>query len=503
MIRSILTVSTGTLASRLLGFARDSLIAALLGTGAVADAFLAAFQLVNVVRRLLSEGALNAALIPAWLRVRDRDGEAAAAAFAGRVLGTVSAGLIAISIAIAVLMPLIIMIIAPGFVGSATLDLAVQNARLMLPYLAFAGPVTVLMGLLNAQGRFALTAFSPLLFNIALIAAIAALLLWHADATFAARMLAAIVGIAGLLQLLMLLSQRSARLATPLRASFDQEMRGFFAKAIPGMIAGSGPQWLMVAGAIIASATPAAVSWLYFANRLIELPLGIVGVAMGTVLVPELTRAVSSGDRDAVAHAESRALELATGLALPATLGLIVLAKPIVRMLFEHGAFGAEDSAATARALMWLALGLPAHVLIKALSPAFYARGDTDDAAAGNGQRLCGRDRACRRARALLRCDGNRREHCGRRLEQRDLPAPERHGRIRLLGRCRRSQAAAPDRARRSRHGRPALADCGSCACRSPSPDPLHCAGPADRGGDHRLWHAPASPRRRFLARGG
>lgn len=377
MIRSFLTVSTGTLASRLLGFARDSLIAALLGTGAVADAFLAAFQLVNVVRRLLSEGALNAALIPAWLRVRDRDGAAAASAFAGRVLGTVSAALIAISIVIAFAMPLIVTIIAPGFLGSSTLDLAVENARLMLPYLAFAGPVTVLMGLLNAQGRFALTAFSPLLFNIALIAAIAALLLWHADATFAAWMLAAAVGLAGLLQLVMLLSQRSARLATPLRVNFDQEMRGFFAKAIPGMIASSGPQWLMVASAIIASATPSAVSWLYFANRLIELPLGIVGVAMGTVLVPELTRAVGSGDRDAVAHAESRALELAAGLALPATLGLIVLSEPIVRLLFEHGAFGAEDSLATAHALMWLALGLPAHVLIKALSPAFYARGDT------------------------------------------------------------------------------------------------------------------------------
>lgn len=376
MIRSFLTVSTGTLASRLLGFARDSLIAALLGTGAVADAFLAAFQLVNVVRRLLSEGALNAALIPAWLRVRDRDGEEAASAFAGRLLGTVSAALIVISIGIAVAMPLIIMIVAPGFVGSHTLDLSVQNARLMLPYLAFAGPVTVLMGLSNAQGRFALTAFSPLLFNIALITAIAMLLVWHADASLAAWMLAATVGIAGLLQLLML-SQRSAHLATPLRASFDKEMRGFFAKAIPGMIASSGPQWLMVAGAIIASATPSAVSWLYFANRLIELPLGIVGVAMGTVLVPELTRAVTSGDRGAVAHAESRALELATGLALPATLGLAVLAEPIVRLLFEHGAFGAEDSAATAHALMWLAFGLPAHVLIKALSPAYFARSDT------------------------------------------------------------------------------------------------------------------------------
>lgn len=143
-----------------------------------------------------------------------------------------SAGLIAISIVIALLMRLIIMIIAPGFVGSASLDLAVQNARLMLPYLAFAGPVTVLMGLLNAQGRFALTAFSPLLFNIALIAASTTLLLWHVDATVAAWILAASVGIAGLLQLLMLLSQRSARLATPLRVSFDKDMRGFFAKAI-------------------------------------------------------------------------------------------------------------------------------------------------------------------------------------------------------------------------------------------------------------------------------
>ncbi|TFV77235.1 murein biosynthesis integral membrane protein MurJ [Bradyrhizobium frederickii] len=377
MIRSFLTVSTGTLASRLLGFARDSMIAALLGTGAVADAFLAAFQLVNVVRRLLSEGALNAALIPAWLRVRDRDGAKTAAAFAGRVLGTVSAALVAISIVIALAMPLIITVIAPGFLGSATLDLAVANARLMLPYLAFAGPVTVLMGLLNAQGRFALTAFSPLLFNISLIAAIAMLLAWHADARVAAWLLAATVGIAGLLQLLMLLSQRSARLAMPLRVSFDNEMRAFFAKAVPGMIASSGPQWLMVAGAIIASATPSAVSWLYFANRLIELPLGIVGVAMGTVLVPELTRAVAGSDREAVVHAESRALELAAGLALPATLGLIVLAEPIVRLLFEHGAFGTEDSMATARALMWLALGLPAHVLIKALSPAFYARSDT------------------------------------------------------------------------------------------------------------------------------
>jgi putative peptidoglycan lipid II flippase len=377
MIRSFLTVSSGTLASRLLGFLRDSMIAALLGTGAVADAFLVAFQFVNVVRRLLTEGALNAALVPVWLRLRETEGEAAAGRFAGRVLGTVGAALIALAVLIGLLMPLVIAALAPGFAGQETLRLAVDDARLMLPYLAFAGPATVMLALSSAQGRFALTAFSPLLFNIALIAVMVALILTGQQADFVALVVGATVGIAGFLQLLILVLGRGAGMATPLRVSFGAEMRSFFARAIPGMVASSGPQLLAVAGAVIASSSPSAVSWLYFANRLIELPLGIVGVAMGTVLVPELTRALRGGDKTAIAHAESRALELAVGLALPATLGLIALNQPIVRLLFEHGAFTTEDTAATARALVWLGLGLPAQVLVKALSPAFFAREDT------------------------------------------------------------------------------------------------------------------------------
>jgi putative peptidoglycan lipid II flippase len=376
MIRSFLTVSTGTLASRLLGFARDAMLAALLGTGAVADAFLVAFQGVNVVRRLLTEGALNAALVPAWLRVRETEGAVAAAAFAGSVLGTVSAALVVATALIGLLMPLVMTALAPGFAGTATLQLAVDNARLMLPYLAFAGPVAVMMALLNAQHRFALTAFSPLLFNIGLIAVMIVLLGGRWDAAHAALVLAATVGIAGLLQLLILVS-RSGGIASPPRISFDPQMRGFLGKAIPGMIANSTPQLLVVAGAVIASSAPSAVSWLYFANRLIELPLGIVGVAMGTVLVPELTRKLRGGDPAALAHAEQRALELAVGLALPATLGLMVLSEPVVRMLFEHGVFTAADTAATAQALRWLALALPAHVLSKALAPALFARDDT------------------------------------------------------------------------------------------------------------------------------
>ena len=377
MIRSILTVASGTLASRLMGFVRDAMMAALLGAGPVADAFLVAFQLVNVVRRLLTEGALNAALVPAWLRTRETSGDVAAAAFAGRVLGTVSLALVAAAFIVGAAMPLLIAMLAPGFVGHGTLQLAVDDSRLMLPYLAFAGPVAVMMGLLNAQHRFALTAFSPLLFNAALIGVTIVLLIRAQDASSAAPILAATVGSAGLWQLAILVLRRGENVATPLRISFDAPMRGFFRKALPGMLANSGPQLLIVAGAVIASSSPSAVSWLYFAQRLIELPLGIVGVAMGTVLMPELTRAVSKDDSAAVVQAESRALELAVGLALPATLGLIVLSQPIVHLLFEHGAFTANDTKATAQALMLLALGLPAHVLIKALSPAFFARGDT------------------------------------------------------------------------------------------------------------------------------
>ena len=298
MIRSFVTVSTGTLASRLLGFARDAMVAGLLGAGPVADAFLVAFQLVNVVRRLLTEGALNNALVPIWLSVKETKGPAAASAFAGRVLGTVSAALIVATVLAGFSMPWIITALAPGFAGEAALHLAVDDARLMLPYLAFAGPATVTMALLNAQGRFALTAFAPLLFNGALIAVMIVLIFHRTDAPDAALAIAATVGVAGLLQLfILILRSRGSHFATPLRVTFDSEMRGFLAKAIPGMVAGAGPQLLIVAGAIVASSSPSAVSWLYFANRLIELPLGIVGVAVGAVLVPELARAAHTDDR--------------------------------------------------------------------------------------------------------------------------------------------------------------------------------------------------------------
>src|SRR3981081_976545 len=218
MIRPLLTVSTGTLTSRLLGFVRDAMVAALLGAGPVADAFLVAFQGISVVRRSLTEGAMNTALVPAYLRIRDHDGAVAAAAFAGRVLGSVSLAMVVAANPIGLAMPLVITALAPGFAGHPALQLAVDNARLMLPYLAFAGPVAVMMGLLNAQHRFVLTAFSPILFNVALIGVMMTLLAWRQDAPHAALVMAATVGFAGLLQLLMVgLRAGGEKLAAPLR----------------------------------------------------------------------------------------------------------------------------------------------------------------------------------------------------------------------------------------------------------------------------------------------
>ena len=248
----------------------------------------------------------------------------------------------------------------------------------------------------------------------------------------------------------------------------------------------------MVAGAIIASSSPSAVSWLYFANRLIELPLGIVGVAMGTVLIPELTRAVRGEDRAGVAHAESRGLELAVGLALPATLGLIVLSEPIVRLLFEHGAFTAADTAATAQALMWLALGLPAHVLVKALSPAFFAREDTMTPLVATLKGVVLAIAAAFLLGHWFGAGGIAAAHCARRLEQGAHPDPPGRRDLRLFDRCRGASGGC----RASSWPRSRWARCCGCATRFVARARARRARPragrraADRdiGGNRDLW---------------
>jgi putative peptidoglycan lipid II flippase len=258
--------------------------------------------------------------------------------------------------------------------------------------------------------------------------------------------------------MLILIQRRPWRdgIATPIRISFDPQIRGFLRKGIPGMVANAGPQFLIVGGAIIASSSPAAVSWLYFANRLIELPLGMVGVAMGTVLVPELTRAIRSDDRDALMQAESRGAELATALVLPAALGLILLSQPIIRVLFERGAFTPADTIATAQALSILALGLPAHVLVKALSPDFRARRHQDAAGSNHiGRHRRGDLRLV--VRPLLWRKRRCRQHLAGCMVLRRNSDVARQHHLWLLHRRHGAAAVATDRDLRRRDGRDAF----------------------------------------------
>jgi putative peptidoglycan lipid II flippase len=366
MIRPLATVSAGTLGSRLTGFLRDALIAALFGAGFVADAFLFAFQFVNVARRLLSEGALNAMLVPACARIRGNEGEAAAAAFAGRALGTIGLAVLIAAIVLGLAAPYAIAPLAPAFAGQPAFQLAVDALRLMLPYLAFAGPVAVMAAVLNAQGRVGLTAFSPVLFNVVMITAITILLFANLAAAQAALALAAVVGAAGCFQLIFL-GASGTRYAKPVQLAFDGEIKKLFRRALPGTIAQSGSQLFLVAGAVIASASPSAVAFLYFASRLVDLPLGLVGTATGAVLIPRLSDA-EGGDTS------SSALQLTLGLALPAATGLALLAHPITALLFEYGAFTASDTHATARALAILAFALPAFALARPMGAIFFAR---------------------------------------------------------------------------------------------------------------------------------
>jgi putative peptidoglycan lipid II flippase len=381
LARNVATVGVINFLSRILGLGRDMLIAAVFGAGVRADAFFVAFQLANLIRRLLAEGATNAALVPLYLRARDQGGDAGAGAFAGQLIGTLALGLTALALLLAAAMPLVVILLAPGFIfGGPRMTIAVELARLILPYLVLAGPLAVLMGVLNANYRFAVAALAAVVFNVTMLLALGlVLLLQTGDSEISGQIVAASIALAGLGQLALVGAgvwighQR----VTPLGVSFAAPVRRFLALAVPGLVAGGIPQITMIAAVMVASASPSAVSWLYYPNRLIELPVGVVGITIGTVLVPAFSHALRSGDSVEVAAAESRGLEIALFLALPAAIGLAVLAEPIVSALFERGAFTAADSAATAAALVALAFGLPGHVLVKAFSPIFFAREDT------------------------------------------------------------------------------------------------------------------------------
>jgi putative peptidoglycan lipid II flippase len=381
LARDVATVGTATLLSRLLGFIRDAGIAAVLGAGVLSDAFFAALLIPNLFRRLLAEGALNAAFVPTWMRLREQSDAHAARRFGEATLGTMLVVLGAAAVLSVLFAPLVVRLIAPGFrIEDERFALAVDYVRLSVPYIAVAGLVAVTASVLNAEGRVGAAAFGLVVFNGVLVAAVAAVLMLGAAASpLVGAVLAGSVVLAGIAQLV-LVGAALLRLSDPPlrpRLTPSPDVRRFFALAVPGVVAGGIPQLKLMAGAMVASASQSAVSWLYYANRLYELPLGVASVAIAAVLVPRIAASVRSGDDKAIAAAQSRAFEIALGLALPAAVAFALLAEPIAGGLFERGAFGPRDTAAVAAALAAISAGLPGHVLEKVLGAVSFAHEDT------------------------------------------------------------------------------------------------------------------------------
>lgn len=379
LARDITTVGSGTLMSRLLGFARDAGIAALLGSGPLSEAFFAVLQLINFFRRLLADGALNGAFVPVWLGLRSgEDGDANASRFTRRTLLTVGCLTGVIALLVIVLAPAIIAVIAPGF-DEGRREVASFYLLIVAPYIVLAGLVAVIAAALNAENRVVAVTISTVMFNVVMVLALAVAIFETTELFYATIWLAFAVTAAGFTQLLLtatawlLTGKRLSRV----RLRVGDETRIFFTRAAPGLIAAGIPQLKLIAAAAIVSSSPAAVSWLYYANRLYELPLGVASIAIAAVIVPRIAASLRSGDTGAFAAMQSRAFEIALGLALPATAGFALLAVPIAGGLFERGAFGAGDTAAVATALAAICAGLPGHVLEKVFGAVSFAHGDT------------------------------------------------------------------------------------------------------------------------------
>jgi putative peptidoglycan lipid II flippase len=381
LYRGFATVGAMTILSRVLGFVRDVLIAAVLGTSFVADAFFVAFRVPNMFRRLFAEGAFDAAFIPLFARLLHEAGLEAARAFAGQTLSGLAVLLVAVVVLGEVAMPWFMLLLAPGFHDDpAKFALAVLLARIALPYLVCMSLVALYTGVLNAQGRFAIAAFTPSLLNVVLIIVLLALVATgNTDKGQAGMALAWGIVMSGLLQVAVIaVAAARTSMRLPLtRPKLTPDMSRLVALAVPGMLAGGIGQLTGVVSTIIATLQDHVVSWLYYAERIVQLPLGVIGVAVGVVLLPDLSHKLRSGDHRAAIASENRALEFALLLTLPAAAALVLAATPIMRVLFQHGAFTAADTEETAAMLSAHALGLPAYVLVKVLHPSFFAREDT------------------------------------------------------------------------------------------------------------------------------
>ncbi|MCL6282925.1 murein biosynthesis integral membrane protein MurJ [Ruegeria sp. 2012CJ41-6] len=374
LLSGFFTVGFWTLASRILGFVREILITAYIGPGPVMDAFVAAFRLPNMFRRFFAEGAFNAAFVPMFSK-RLEAGEDAQG-FANQAFNLLGLAVLALVGLGMVFMPALVWATAGGFAGDARFDLAVGYGHVVFPYILFMALAALFSGVLNATGRFAAAAAAPVLLNIL---ACSAMLIGALRGGDVITWLIWVIPVAGVAQLALVwvATERADIRIRPGLPRLTPEMRHMVAVAVPAALAMGVTQINLVVGQLVASQTESAVSWLFAADRLYQLPLGVVGIAVGVVLLPDLSRKLRAGDETGARNAYSRAGEFTLMLSLPAAVALVTVPLPLISVLFERGATGAEDSAAMALAVAIYGLGLPAFVLQKLLQPLYFAREDT------------------------------------------------------------------------------------------------------------------------------
>jgi putative peptidoglycan lipid II flippase len=380
LIQKFATVGGATTISRIVGFVREAMIGAALGAGPMADAFYAAFRFPNLFRRLFAEGAFNTAFIPLFAKELEGGGEEAARKFSEDVLSVLTAWLILLSAVAIIAMPLLTRwVIAPGFADDPEkLDMTVLMTQIMFPYLICMSLVAMFSGMLNSMRRYFLAAFVPILLNVGMIGVLVFTLGFDLGQRETGLWLSWGVLISGFAQLGCLFwAVRREGFPMRLRApKLTPDVKKLLVLMGPALLTGGVTQINLLVGQIIASAQEGAIALLNYADRINQLPLGIIGIAVGVVLLPELARSLKAGNHDDAQHLQNRSLEFALCLTLPAAVGFMVFSGPLVNIVYERGAFTPETTAMTAAALAAFATGLPAYVLIKVFSPAYFARLD-------------------------------------------------------------------------------------------------------------------------------
>lgn len=377
MLGRIFTVGGYTLLSRLTGFARDIMLAAILGAGPVADAFFVALRLPNHFRAIFAEGAFNAAFVPAYAHVHGRGGAISARLFADRIFTLLLVSQIVLLAAAWLFMPQAMRILAPGFTDDAEQRrLAIELTRITFPYLTLITLVTLYGGMLNVVNRFASAAAAPIFLNITMMATLALAVLFPSAGHAAAWG----VLLSGLLQYFLLAGDLARHGGLPRFAplELDDDVRAFFRALGPATLGSMGTQVALFADTIIATFLPAgALSALYYADRLNQLPIGVIGIAVGTVLLPEMSRRITSGDHSGAMASQRRAFEFTLLFAMPFVAAFLTVPDVIMRAMFARGAFTTADAAAAGATLAAYAIGLVPFVLIRSAVAAFYARKDT------------------------------------------------------------------------------------------------------------------------------